>query len=116
VGGASSKRIRIASCVDLLFTASGLSRDGSRWIAKRPDFFLPVRVLSKLFRRLIYGPNTSERYRETAGYVDRILKVKSRATFLYKRQPNSFYCSIKRALGHHDGSSEISRLFSCKMF
>jgi hypothetical protein len=25
----------------------------ARWIAKRPDFFLPVRVLSKLFRRLM---------------------------------------------------------------
>src|SRR6476660_2019808 len=29
------------------------SRDRSRWVAKRPDFFLPVRVLSKLFRRLM---------------------------------------------------------------
>jgi hypothetical protein len=26
---------------------------GSRWISKRPRFFLPVRVLSKLFRRLM---------------------------------------------------------------
>jgi hypothetical protein len=26
---------------------------GSRWIIKRPDFLLPVRVLSKLFRRLM---------------------------------------------------------------
>jgi hypothetical protein len=26
---------------------------GSRWITKRPDFLLPVRVLSKLFRRLM---------------------------------------------------------------
>src|SRR5947209_11557007 len=30
----------------------GLSPDGQRWIACRPGFFLPVRVLSKLFRRL----------------------------------------------------------------
>ena len=30
----------------------GLSSDGQRWISCRPDFFLPVRVLSKLFRRL----------------------------------------------------------------
>jgi hypothetical protein len=30
----------------------GLSRDGTRWIACRPGFFLPVRVLSRLFRRL----------------------------------------------------------------
>jgi len=29
----------------------GLSPDGGRWIACRPGFFLPVRVLSRLFRR-----------------------------------------------------------------
>ena len=29
----------------------GLSPDGSRWIACKPGFFLPVRVLSRLFRR-----------------------------------------------------------------
>jgi hypothetical protein len=30
----------------------GVSLDGKRWIACRPGFFLPVRVLSALFRRL----------------------------------------------------------------
>jgi hypothetical protein len=30
----------------------GLSADGRRWISCRPGFFLPVRVLSRLFRRL----------------------------------------------------------------
>jgi Putative transposase/Transposase zinc-binding domain len=30
----------------------GVSSDGSRWISSRPGFFLPVRVLSRLFRRL----------------------------------------------------------------
>ena len=30
----------------------GISLDGKRWIACRPGFFLPVRVLSRLFRRL----------------------------------------------------------------
>jgi hypothetical protein len=29
-----------------------LGSDGSRWIACRPGFFLPVQVLSQLFRRL----------------------------------------------------------------
>lgn len=33
-------------------TGGGLSPDGTRWIACRPGFFLPVRVLSRLFRRL----------------------------------------------------------------
>lgn len=30
----------------------GLSPDGARWISCKPGFFLPVRVLSRLFRRL----------------------------------------------------------------
>ena len=30
----------------------GLAADGSRWITCRPNFFLPVRVLARLFRRL----------------------------------------------------------------
>jgi hypothetical protein len=30
----------------------GISADGQRWVACRPGFFLPVRVLSRLFRRL----------------------------------------------------------------
>ena len=30
----------------------GFSADGQRWIACKPGFFLPVRVLSRLFRRL----------------------------------------------------------------
>jgi len=30
----------------------GLAPDGLRWVACRPGFFLPVRVLSRLFRRL----------------------------------------------------------------
>jgi hypothetical protein len=30
----------------------GIAPDGERWVACRPGFFLPVRVLSRLFRRL----------------------------------------------------------------
>jgi len=35
-----------------IVTGGGLSPDGEHWIACRPGFFLPVRVLSRLFRRL----------------------------------------------------------------
>jgi hypothetical protein len=38
--------------VHMIVPGGGISLDGSRWIIKRPDFLLPVRVLSKLFRRL----------------------------------------------------------------
>lgn len=36
----------------MIVPGGGISPDGSRWIACRPRFFLPVRVLSRLFQRL----------------------------------------------------------------
>jgi len=39
--------------VHMIVPGGGLSIDGSRWVAAKPKFFLPVRVLSKLFRRLM---------------------------------------------------------------
>ncbi|MEC5325492.1 IS91 family transposase [Aurantimonas sp. A3-2-R12] len=38
--------------VHMIVPGGGLSPDGSRWIASRPAFLLPVRVLGALFRRL----------------------------------------------------------------
>jgi hypothetical protein len=39
--------------VHMIVAGGGLSADGSKWVASKPGFFLPVRVLSKLFRRLM---------------------------------------------------------------
>ena len=39
--------------VHMIVPGGGISLDGKRWIAARPSFFLPVLVLSKLFRRLM---------------------------------------------------------------
>ena len=39
--------------VHMIVPGGGLSEDGTKWIACRPGFFLPVRVLSRLFRRLV---------------------------------------------------------------
>jgi hypothetical protein len=38
--------------VHMIVPGGGIAIDGSRWIGARPAFLLPVRVLSKLFRRL----------------------------------------------------------------
>jgi hypothetical protein len=38
--------------VHIIVPGGGLSLDRQRWISCRPGFFLPVRVLSRLFRRL----------------------------------------------------------------
>lgn len=38
--------------IHCIVPGGGLSLDGTRWISCRPGFFLPVQVLSRLFRRL----------------------------------------------------------------
>ena len=38
--------------VHMIVPGGGVSTDGRSWVACRPNFFLPVRVLSRLFRRL----------------------------------------------------------------
>lgn len=38
--------------IHCIVPGGGLSPDGTRWVPCRPRFFLPVRVLSRLFRRL----------------------------------------------------------------
>src|SRR6184192_2797254 len=37
--------------VHMIVPGGALAEDGSRWVSCRPSFFLPVRVLSRLFRR-----------------------------------------------------------------
>jgi hypothetical protein len=39
--------------VHCIVPGGGIAPDGERWIPCRPNFFLPVRVLSRLFRRLM---------------------------------------------------------------
>ena len=38
--------------VHMIAPGGGIALDGKRWMSCRPGFFLPVRVLSRLFRRL----------------------------------------------------------------
>ena len=39
--------------IHCIVPGGGLSLDGEHWVACKPGFFLPVRVLSRLFRRLL---------------------------------------------------------------
>ena len=39
----------------MIVTGGGISPDGSRWIASRPDYLVPVQVLSALFRGRMLG-------------------------------------------------------------
>ena len=64
--------------VHCIVPGGGLSLDGQRWISCRPRFFLPVRVLSRLFRRLFLDQLAAARaegrltfFGELAGLADR---------------------------------------------
>ncbi|HEV2080311.1 MAG TPA: IS91 family transposase [Allosphingosinicella sp.] len=63
--------------VHMIVPGGGLSPDGSRWIACRCGFFLPVRVLSRLFRRLflegliaLHGAGKLAFFGDMTGLVD----------------------------------------------
>jgi len=45
-----SQKLTLHPHVHCIATGGGLSIDGDWWVGSRPDFFLPVRVLKKLFR------------------------------------------------------------------
>ena len=55
----------------MIVPGGGLSPDGTRWVACKPGFFLHVRVLSRLFRRLFLdGLRALHRAGELAFYGD----------------------------------------------
>ena len=63
--------------IHCIVPGGGPSPDGSRWVACRPGFFLPVRVLSRLFRRLFleqldaaFSAGTLSFFSELAGLAD----------------------------------------------
>jgi hypothetical protein len=60
----------------------GLSPDLSRWIACRPGFFLPVRVLSRLFRRLFLESLKSAFDQDRLEFHGEIEGLRQRQAFL----------------------------------
>lgn len=59
----------------------GLSPDGSRWIACRRGFFLPVRVLSRLFRRLFLEALAAAFDHGQLSFHGALLPLQNRAAF-----------------------------------
>jgi len=86
--------------VHMIVPGGGIALDGLRWIAKRPGFFLPVRVLSKLFRRLMieklvtahaagqltfYGVHRS--LGDAKAFAAYLTPLKRRRWFVYAKRP-----------------------------
>jgi len=70
--------------VHMIVPGGGMSRDGTKWISCKPGFFLHVRVLSRLFRRLfIEGLLALYRAGELAFFGDLIGLSEARAFAAY---------------------------------
>ena len=78
----------------------GLSPHGERWVSCRPGFFLPVRVLSRLFRRLFLESlqkafdsgklqffNASEALRDRYAFVKLLERMKACEWVVYAKRP-----------------------------
>jgi Putative transposase/Transposase zinc-binding domain len=65
----------------------GLSSDGTRWVACRPGFFLPVRVLSRLFRGLFLAYLEKEFLSGKLAFCSSLQQLHDRAAFLRHLAP-----------------------------
>ena len=86
--------------VHCVVPGGGVSLDGTRWIACRPGFFLPVRVLSRLFRRLflegltaLFEAGQLQFFNALTGLADRaafascLAPLKKRDWVVYAKRP-----------------------------
>ena len=73
--------------VHCIVPGGGLSLDGQRWISCRPRFFLPVRVLSRLFRRLFLEKLAAAHAEQRLAFFGQLAGLADRATFAERLAP-----------------------------
>jgi hypothetical protein len=82
--------------VHMIVPGGGISLDGARWVACRKGFFLPVRVLSRLFRRL---------------FLEKLVAAPpSRPPQLLRQPHTSGRCAILRGLSRAAAQGRVGRL------
>jgi hypothetical protein len=67
--------------VHCVVPGGGPSLDGTRWVACRPGFFLPVRVLSRLFRRLFLDQLRAAFEADDLGFFGDLVELAEPITF-----------------------------------
>jgi hypothetical protein len=65
----------------MIVPAGGISLDGTRWVPCRPGFFLPVRVLSRLFRRLFLAGLADAHAAGRLAFIGDLGNLRSAAAF-----------------------------------
>ena len=84
--------------VHCVVAGGGLSAGGSRWITCRPNFFLPIRVLARLFRRLFLACKFRSFRQAISVETGRRFRLKPTGRFGPKRHPvpEGFRCRLQR--------------------
>jgi len=88
--------------VHMIVPGGGISLDGKRWVACRPGFFLPVRVLSRLFRRLflerLIATHKANRLKFFGGHVA-LADTKAFSAYLAPLRRTEWVVYAKRPFG-----------------
>ena len=74
--------------VHMIVPGGGVSLDGKSWVACRPGFFLPVRVLSRLFRRLFLEKLVAAHAAGRLQFFGALAKLADRAAFAHYLAPS----------------------------
>ena len=88
--------------VHMIVPGGGLSADGSRWVACRPSFFLSVRVLSRLFRRLFLGALAAAYAKGRLaffGACEKLAETRAFAAFLKRQRKAEWVVYAKAPFG-----------------
>jgi hypothetical protein len=86
--------------VHMIVPGGGISLDGQRWVSCRPGFFLPVRVLSRLFRRLFLERLTAAHQRlQFFGNHAPLANAQALATYLAPLRKAEWVVYSKRPFG-----------------
>jgi Putative transposase len=86
--------------VHMIVPGGGISLDGARWVSCRPGFFLPVRVLSRLFRRLFLERLTAaHKQLQFFGNHAPLVNAQAFATYLAPLHKTEWVVYSKRPFG-----------------
>lgn len=107
--------------VHCVVPGGGISPDGARWIGCRAGFFLPVRVLSRLFRRLFLDAlhkaydtgslqffSTLEALRDKAAFAAYLSATRQAEWVVYAKAPFGGPAQVLRYLGRYTHRVAIS--------
>jgi hypothetical protein len=88
--------------VHCIVTGGGIDASGERWISSRPDYFLPVRVLSRVFRaKLLQALESSMESTCRARGTATLREAASQPWVVYSKPPMAGPQQVLRYLGRY---------------